>query len=230
MNTSILLTMAALGISTIAGIAQEPLRPGPGHEKPRVPPILAALDGNRDGRLDSFEIGNASSSLKRLDRNQDGEISGPELSFGGRDRGPVGRGDGRRDMGRVPSEFGRAADRINQPRREGPRFDDRMGARSPRNDARPPEGDRREKVGPRDEARRPSENNRGSDGPRDFERRPGDDRRGPDGPRDAYRPRGNDQRGPDGPRPEARPPRDGGRNFDGPRVEGRRPDGDNGRP
>jgi hypothetical protein len=43
------------------------------------PPILMALDVNRDDEIDSNEIANASAALKTLDKNGDGQLSGAEL-------------------------------------------------------------------------------------------------------------------------------------------------------
>ena len=41
--------------------------------------IVFTLDANQDGDLQPFEIANAVSSLKRLDRNGDGELTADEL-------------------------------------------------------------------------------------------------------------------------------------------------------
>lgn len=60
-----------------------------------VPPLVAALDANKDGELDASEIANASAALKSLDKNGDGKLTVDELRparpNGG--RGP-GRGHG----------------------------------------------------------------------------------------------------------------------------------------
>ncbi len=42
-------------------------------------PVVVALDRDRDGILSARELENATSSLRRADRNRDGEISGEEL-------------------------------------------------------------------------------------------------------------------------------------------------------
>lgn len=42
-------------------------------------PIIAALDANHDGEIDSTEINNAPAALKKLDKNGDGKISRAEL-------------------------------------------------------------------------------------------------------------------------------------------------------
>ncbi len=43
------------------------------------PPVIIALDVNRDDEIDSNEIANASAALKTLDKNGDGQLSGSEL-------------------------------------------------------------------------------------------------------------------------------------------------------
>jgi hypothetical protein len=43
------------------------------------PPVIAALDANRDGTLDASELANAPTALKTLDKNGDGQVSGREL-------------------------------------------------------------------------------------------------------------------------------------------------------
>ena len=51
-------------------------------------PIFAALDTNRDGVIDSDEIAHAASSLKMLDKNNDGKLTEDEVrpNFPGRGR------------------------------------------------------------------------------------------------------------------------------------------------
>lgn len=54
----------------------------PGHATPRVfadTVLTAALDANRDGIVQPIEVANATSSLRRLDRNGDGTITSDEL-------------------------------------------------------------------------------------------------------------------------------------------------------
>lgn len=68
---------------------------GPPRDSDRVPggPLMAALDTNRNGVLESDEIDQAIVALRKLDRNEDGKLTLPEL-FGGRpsgDRPPGGR-------------------------------------------------------------------------------------------------------------------------------------------
>jgi len=49
-----------------------------GHHRP-PPPIIAALDVNHDGIIDSNEIANASAELLTLDKNGDGQLTPDEL-------------------------------------------------------------------------------------------------------------------------------------------------------
>lgn len=72
----------------------------PGRPMRIVPPLMAALDTNKDGTIDAAEIAAASESLKKLDKNGDGSITGDELHVrpGGPGGPPPGdpprRGDG----------------------------------------------------------------------------------------------------------------------------------------
>jgi EF hand len=55
---------------------------GPGssmRHHPPLPPIVVALDANHDGVIDSNELANASSALKTLDKNGDGQLTREEL-------------------------------------------------------------------------------------------------------------------------------------------------------
>ena len=104
MKTSTLATVIVLGVSVAALIAQEfdgppgPRGPG-GPGGPRQgPPIMMALDTNKDGKLDAAEIANAAKALKTLDKNNDGELTQDEIGGprrGGGSGGP-GEGPGRR--------------------------------------------------------------------------------------------------------------------------------------
>jgi hypothetical protein len=71
-----------LGLGAFTSFAQQ--YPG-GHGgphgmgRPPMPPILVALDTDRDGELSAAEIAAASSSLLKLDKNGDGKLSAAEL-------------------------------------------------------------------------------------------------------------------------------------------------------
>jgi len=103
-SAATLIIVAALGLSAVPASAQDPnggprFGPGPGGPgggRP-MPPIIAALDANHDGKIDASEIANASAALKALDKNNDGELTMDEI-YGprpGGDRGGPG-GPGRR--------------------------------------------------------------------------------------------------------------------------------------
>ncbi|HTG45301.1 MAG TPA: hypothetical protein VK633_12290 [Verrucomicrobiae bacterium] len=66
-------------------------RPG---GRPPGPPLVAALDANKDGLLDASELANAPAALKALDANSDGRLSGKEIH----PQGPM-RGEGRGPRG-----------------------------------------------------------------------------------------------------------------------------------
>ena len=51
---------------------------GPGRHH-RVPPIIAVLDANHDGIIDTNEINNAAQELKQLDTNNTGQLTIPQL-------------------------------------------------------------------------------------------------------------------------------------------------------
>jgi hypothetical protein len=53
-----------------------PIGPGGGRRSP--PPIIAALDLNRDGVISADEIAKAADSLKKLDKNGDGQLTPDE--------------------------------------------------------------------------------------------------------------------------------------------------------
>ena len=84
-----------------------PLREGGPNQRP-VPPLVAALDANRDGIVDEAEIKNASEALRKLDKNGDGKLTPEELrppgfnrppGEDGREPGPRGnRGPGNGDL------------------------------------------------------------------------------------------------------------------------------------
>src|SRR5580765_1650887 len=101
-----LLIVLALGLSGSALSAQTgddqppPGRPGEGQpppprnwrgperQRPPQPPIISALDLNHDGVIDADEISKASDSLKKLDKNGDGNLAPDEL----RPEGAFGQG------------------------------------------------------------------------------------------------------------------------------------------
>ena len=100
MKTSIITAGIALGLGAAALIAQEFDGPpgqrgqgGPGGSR-QGPPIMIALDTNKDGKLDATEIANASKSLMTLDKNNDGELTQDEIGGPRRGGGPGGPGDG----------------------------------------------------------------------------------------------------------------------------------------
>lgn len=143
-----LLIGAAIFAPSMA-LAQPPGPPGDGPrhrpgDRPRVPPLAAALDANHDGELSSEEIRNASEALERLDRNHDGKLDRSEIMprFEGpppRDRGPRREGDaGPRGEGRPPGDRGRGRGP------EGRRPRERDGGFRPEG---PPEGRRAARGG-----------------------------------------------------------------------------------
>ena len=101
MKKSIIVLTAALGVGAVIAMAQDAgggRRGGPGGPRGLrggrpMPAIIAALDANKDGKLDASEIANASVALKTLDKNGDGELSAEEM-FGPRPAGGPGRGPG----------------------------------------------------------------------------------------------------------------------------------------
>ena len=48
-------------------------------QRPPPPPLVGALDANHDGVIDEKEIAQASESLKKLDKNNDGKLTMEEL-------------------------------------------------------------------------------------------------------------------------------------------------------
>jgi hypothetical protein len=90
-------SLAALDQNKDGKISPEELRPkqpgGPGPQNSgpgtagapkrgmRPPPIVDALDADRDGRISADEMEKATAALKSLDKNQDGELTGNEMFF-----------------------------------------------------------------------------------------------------------------------------------------------------
>lgn len=89
-------------------LARQVGEPAPG-DGPRLPPVMVALDANRDGELSSEEIEGAAKALKALDKNEDGKLTREELGPPG---GPVGRLGDRPREGRP--EEGRPGERRGQ--------------------------------------------------------------------------------------------------------------------
>ncbi len=92
-TTKLTLALLALGLSTLAAVAQNDGPPpmdgsgpggpgGPGgprgHHRPPPLPLVLALDVNHDGIIDSNEIANASAELLTLDKNHDGQLTPDE--------------------------------------------------------------------------------------------------------------------------------------------------------
>jgi hypothetical protein len=80
----ITLTHAALFAGSSLLFAQQPAPENPPAERPQrgprmVPPIIAALDTNKDGTLSAEEITNAPAALKTLDKNADGQLTAEEI-------------------------------------------------------------------------------------------------------------------------------------------------------
>jgi hypothetical protein len=88
--TALLATSAITTLAQDADTGREAGRP-PGH---RPPPIVAALDANKDGVIDATELANATASLTALDKNGDGQLTRDELMGDRRAEGPGKRGPG----------------------------------------------------------------------------------------------------------------------------------------
>ena len=80
---------------------------GPPHRPP--PPLIMALDLNKDGVISADEIAKAAESLKKLDKNGDGQLTPDEL------RPPRPEGDRGPDH-RPPPDQGPADKRPEAPR------------------------------------------------------------------------------------------------------------------
>jgi hypothetical protein len=83
-------TAAALSLAAADTDSTRPARPE-GRGRP-VPPVIAALDANGDGVIDTVEISNAVAALAKLDANGDGNLSGDELHPARPEGGPGDRG------------------------------------------------------------------------------------------------------------------------------------------
>jgi Ca2+-binding EF-hand superfamily protein len=69
-----------------------PQGPPPGVHRP--PPLIVALDADKDGTLSADELKNAPESLLKLDKNKDGELSPEEIHPHGPPPPPQGGPDG----------------------------------------------------------------------------------------------------------------------------------------
>ena len=87
-RTSLVVAILIAGSAAIAlaqGQEQQPSGPprrgpgGPEGGRRPPPPLIAALDLNRDGIISADEIAKASESLKKLDKNGDGQLTRDEL-------------------------------------------------------------------------------------------------------------------------------------------------------
>jgi hypothetical protein len=96
MKKKLTLIIASLLAAATAGFAQDAPKPDaprperPAGDRPRfVPPIMVALDTDKDGELSADEIAAAATTLLTLDKNKDGKISAEEMRpEGGRFGGP----------------------------------------------------------------------------------------------------------------------------------------------
>lgn len=81
-TTKTAIVLAALGASAWMVIAQDqpPGRPdGPRRHRPPPPAVIGALDANHDRVIDANEIANASTALRALDKNGDGQLTPDEF-------------------------------------------------------------------------------------------------------------------------------------------------------
>lgn len=114
--------MMALGLAlpVINLQAQDAPRPerGPRGDRPGGPAFLAALDVNKDGKLDKDEINASTEALKKLDKDSDGKVTMAELRQG---RGPRPDGDRppRPEGAEQPERPGRAQSEANAGPRPG---------------------------------------------------------------------------------------------------------------
>jgi hypothetical protein len=88
------LTLAAASVLATVAISSAQDAPGGNAERRPVPPIIAALDANKDGVIDADEIAKAPAALKTLDKDGDGKLSREETmpGRGGRRGGERGEG------------------------------------------------------------------------------------------------------------------------------------------
>ena len=103
---SIFLTLVAASAFALPAVAQDNQPADRKPEGPRIPPLIALFDKNKDGKLDASEIDGAAAALRSLDKDNNGEIAREEFprpeirqpnrrGLGG-PGGPEARGEGRR--------------------------------------------------------------------------------------------------------------------------------------
>lgn len=85
LTAALTMTFAFLAFSSAR--AQDPNAAASNRAERPVPPIVAAIDANKDGEIDAAEIANAVAALKSLDKNGDGKLSGDEIRPPRRDGG-----------------------------------------------------------------------------------------------------------------------------------------------
>ena len=125
----------AVGLSAFNMSAQDEPPRGPrpggpdgprreGHHRMMIPPLVVALDANKDGTISADELANASAALKSLDKNGDGAVQMEEL----RPKPPEGEGKEGERKGPPPGG----------PRPEGERKGPRPGGQGPEGNFHPP--------------------------------------------------------------------------------------------
>ena len=91
------LIVVAFGITSVTLLGQAPGGeppfgpPGGGGRRP-MPPLVTALDTNKDGKIDAAEIANAPAALATLDKNKDGKLTSDELQPPRSEGAPPDRG------------------------------------------------------------------------------------------------------------------------------------------
>ena len=92
------LVLAALSVASLTLVAQNAPEGAPEHPRRPAPPIVTALDVNKDGVIDASEIANAPAAIATLDANADGQVTSdearPKRPEGVSDRGPGGPREG----------------------------------------------------------------------------------------------------------------------------------------
>lgn len=106
--TALATTLLIAGAATTGTLFAQDDKPERDGKRRGAPPLMSALDENKDGTIDAVEIANAPTALATLDTNNDGELSRDEIrpergNRGGGKRGPGGKG-GRGQGGDAPVE------------------------------------------------------------------------------------------------------------------------------